>query len=178
GLDDRSELRFNDIRRFGSAVLLDGADALQRFFEASRLGPEPTELDPAQWSQRLSATQRCLKAVLVDQTILAGVRNVYADETLVEARLHPARIASTITAAEAGRLRKAIVTVLSRAIDKRGSSIRNYVGGSGLRGNYQNEFRVYGRTGQDCPRCRTAIERIRLAGRSTHYCPRCQQNHV
>lgn len=177
-LDNDSELRFNDIRRFGSATLLDGVEALQRFFEKSRLGPEPTDLDPAWWRQRLAATQRCLKAVLLDQTVVAGVGNIYADESLFEARLHPVRIASTITRAEAGRLRKAIVTVLDRAIDKRGSSIRNYVGGSGLKGNYQNEFRVYGRTGECCPRCPTPIERVRLAGRSTHFCPRCQQNHV
>jgi formamidopyrimidine-DNA glycosylase len=178
GLDDGSELRFNDIRRFGSAILLDGADALQRFFEESRLGPEPADLDPARWSQRLAATQRSLKAVLLDQTVVAGVGNIYADESLFEARLHPALIASKITTREAGRLRKAIVTVLTRAIEKRGSSIRNYVGASGRKGNYQNEFRVYGRTGQSCPRCRASIERMRLAGRSTHYCPCCQQDHV
>jgi formamidopyrimidine-DNA glycosylase len=177
-LDDDRELRFNDIRRFGSAVLLEGADAVQRFFEAARLGPEPAELDSARWRERLAATQRCLKAVLLDQTVVAGVGNIYADESLFEARLHPARQASTISAAEAARLRKAVVAVLSRAIHKRGSSIRNYVGGSGLKGSYQDEFRVYGRMGQPCPRCGAPIERTRLAGRSTHYCPRCQQNHV
>jgi formamidopyrimidine-DNA glycosylase len=75
---------------------------------------------------------------------------------------------------EAKCLRRAVVTVLHRAIERRGSSIRNYIGGRGQRGDYQNEFRVYGRTGEPCPRCRAPIERIRLAGRSTHFCPDCQ----
>jgi formamidopyrimidine-DNA glycosylase len=172
-LDGGDHLRFNDIRRFGSATLLDGV-GLERFFETARLGPEPFVLDPDTWRQRLACTQRSLKAVLLDQTVVAGLGNIYADESLFEARLHPARIASTLRASEAGRLRKAIVTVLNRAIQRRGSSIRNYVGGSGLQGNYQNEFRVYGRKGEHCTRCGVPIERLRLAGRSTHFCPRCQ----
>ena len=105
---------------------------------------------------------------------MAGVGNIYADEALFEARLHPGRIASALDAGEADRLRRAVETVLNRAIERRGSSIRDYVGGSGLKGEYQNEFRVYGRTGEPCPRCGAAIERVRLAGRSTHYCPACQ----
>src|SRR5439155_12525474 len=96
------------------------------------------------------------------------------DESLFEAKLAPTRLGRQATRREASRLGKAIVTVLNRAIDRRGSSIRNYVGGSGLKGEMQNEFRVYGRTGEPCVRCKTAVERIRLAGRSTHYCPKCQ----
>jgi formamidopyrimidine-DNA glycosylase len=177
-LEDGAEMRFNDVRRFGSATLLADEAALRRFFEASRLGPEPAELQPAEWRERLAATYRSLKAVLLDQTVVAGVGNIYADESLFEARLHPARRAREVSVEEARRLRKAIVTVLRRAIEQRGSSIRNYVGGSGEKGNYQNEFRVYGRTDEPCPRCRTPIERIRLAGRSTHFCPCCQARHV
>jgi formamidopyrimidine-DNA glycosylase len=88
--------------------------------------------------------------------------------------LHPAQLANQTNAAEAARLRTAIVRVLNRAITQRGSSIRDYVGGSGRKGQYQNEFRVYDRAGQPCPRCRRPIERMRLAGRATHFCPRCQ----
>jgi formamidopyrimidine-DNA glycosylase len=174
---DRSgrQLRFRDIRRFGSATLFTDPEQLERFFEQSGLGPEPWDLPPLSWRDSLGATSRCLKAVLLDQRVVAGVGNIYADEALFEARLPPAQLGRDTSAREAGRLRRAIVTVLERAIDRRGSSIRNYVGGSGLQGEYQNEFRVYGRTGQPCPRCRTPIERIRLAGRSTHYCPRCQR---
>src|SRR5262249_47427210 len=125
---------------------------------------------------RLAATNRCIKAVLLDQTVVAGVGNIYADESLFEAELHPARLASDLDDLEADRLRLAVKTVLRRAIEQRGSSIRNYVGGSGLKGRYQDEFRVYGRAGEPCPRCRTPIARIRLAGRSTHYCPKCQRS--
>jgi formamidopyrimidine-DNA glycosylase len=169
------QLRFRDVRRFGSATLFAGREALDRFFEESGLGPEPFDLDPAAWRQRLAATDRPLKAVLLDQRAVAGVGNIYADESLFEARLHPARTGRSLGKAEAERLRRALVTVLGRAIERRGSSIRDYVGGSGLRGGYQDEFRVYGRTGQPCVRCRTPVERARLAGRSTHFCPKCQK---
>jgi formamidopyrimidine-DNA glycosylase len=169
------QLRFRDIRRFGSATLFSDGAAVERFFEESRLGPEPFALDPRVWREQLARTRRCLKAVLLDQRVVAGVGNIYADESLFEARLHPTRLATGLISAEAGRLRRAICTVLERAIQKRGSSIRDYVGGSGLGGNYQHEFRVYGRTGEPCPRCCKLIECIRLAGRATHYCPRCQR---
>ena len=178
GLETGAEMRFNDVRRFGSATLYADAGALEKFFATSRLGPEPFDLRSDYWSERLASTKRCLKAVLLDQTVLAGVGNIYADESLFEARVHPACSAGDLGRPAAERLRKAVVKVLRRAIERRGASIRNYVGGSGLKGRYQEEFRVYGRAGKPCRRCRTPIERIRLAGRSTHYCPRCQGTHV
>ncbi len=174
GLDDGKELRFRDIRRFGSATVFKCANEVQAFFEAAGLGPEPFDMDPSYWRDRLATAGRSLKAVLLDQRVVAGVGNIYADESLFEARLHPARLAKRLTPAEAGRLRRAIVGVLERAIAKRGSSIRDYVGGSGLKGGYQQEFRVYKRAGQRCSRCRDRIVAMRLAGRSTHYCPSCQ----
>jgi formamidopyrimidine-DNA glycosylase len=145
------------------------------FFAKAGLGPEPFDLSPACWHQRLSATDRCLKAILLDQRVTAGIGNIYADESLWTAGLGPQRSGRSVSNRQARRLHDSIVNVLQTAIDRRGSSIRNYVGGSGLRGEYQNEFRVYGRTGNPCLRCRTAIERMQLAGRSTHYCPRCQK---
>jgi len=172
---DRRELRFRDIRRFGSATLFASREQVEEFFRAADLGPEPFDLDRAYWRRRLAATKRNLKAVLLDQRVAAGVGNIYADEALFEARLHPARIARELPAAAAERLRQALITVLRRAIDKRGSSIRDYIGGSGRRGAYQEEFRVYGRTGKPCVRCGHAIACIRLAGRATHFCPRCQR---
>jgi formamidopyrimidine-DNA glycosylase len=171
----KCELRFCDIRRFGGVLLHHDEARLSEFFREAALGPEPFDLDADYWRQRLSATERCLKAVLLDQRVVAGVGNIYADESLFEARLHPARLASGLTAPEADRLRRAVAVVLTRAIEKRGSSIRNYVGGSGLRGSYQDEFRAYKRTGKPCRRCRTPITATRLAGRSTHYCPGCQK---
>jgi formamidopyrimidine-DNA glycosylase len=177
-LDSGQQLRFRDIRRFGSATLYPDEAALRQFFEASGLGPEPFDLEAGYWKKCLQRTRRALKVVLLDQRIVAGVGNIYADEALFEARLHPRRRGCDLTAAEADRLRKAVMAVLARAIQRRGSTIRNYVGGSGLRGQYQEEFRVYGRTGQPCRRCRAPIERLSLGGRSSHFCPACQKGQV
>jgi formamidopyrimidine-DNA glycosylase len=168
------QLRFRDYRRFGSATLYATSADLERFFLCAKLGPEPFTVDPDYWRRQLARTARSLKAVLLDQRVVAGVGNIYADETLFQAQLHPKTDARRLDVREAARLRRAMVKVLTRAINRRGSSIRNYVGGEGLQGNYQREFRVYGRTGEPCPRCRTAIECVRLAGRSTHFCPQCQ----
>jgi formamidopyrimidine-DNA glycosylase len=172
---DVRQLRFCDIRRFGSATLFETGAALERFFTSAGLGPEPFGLDGDYWRERLAETDRALKAVLLDQGVVAGVGNIYADESLFEARLHPALRARGLDARAADRLLRAVAAVLGRAIERRGSSIRNYVGGSGLQGGYQNEFRVYGRTGQPCPRCGAAIAFVRLAGRATHFCPHCQR---
>jgi formamidopyrimidine-DNA glycosylase len=174
GLDDGAELRFRDVRRFGSATLFAGRDELDASFVTAGLGPEPFGLDRAYWRESLAGTNRNLKAVLLDQTVVAGVGNIYADESLFHARLHPAHRGRDLALAEADRLRRSIAHILPDAIERRGSSIRDYIGGSGERGAYQNEFRVYGRTGEACLRCKTAIVRIRLAGRSTHFCPKCQ----
>jgi formamidopyrimidine-DNA glycosylase len=174
-LDDGRQLRFRDYRRFGSVTLYEMSAELEKFFAHAKLGPEPFTLDADYWRQQLAKTSRSLKAVLLDQRVVAGVGNIYADEMLFQAKLHPRILGRALDVAEANRLRRAIATVLTRAIERRGSSIRNYVGGEGLQGEYQREFRVYGRKGAPCPRCRTPIERIRLAGRATHFCPRCQQ---
>jgi formamidopyrimidine-DNA glycosylase len=174
-LDGRSaQLRFRDVRRFGSASLFDDLEALQEFFRLSALGPEPFEVDRAYWREKIVQTNRCLKAVLLDQQVVAGVGNIYADESLFAARLSPIQLGRQTGPREADRLRTAVVAVLRRAIDQRGSSIRDYIGGSETRGRFQNEFSVYGRAGKPCVRCRAIIQRIRLAGRSTHFCPRCQ----
>jgi formamidopyrimidine-DNA glycosylase len=173
--DGTNQLRFRDIRRFGCAILFEVRADLDRFFTAGKLGPEPFELQTKTWREKLTGTDRSLKAALLDQRLVAGVGNIYADESLFEARLPPTQKGTATSTTEADRLRLAIVKVLNRAIERRGSSIRNYVGGSGLRGGYQEEFRVYGRPGKPCSRCKTPIERIRLAGRSTHYCPKCQK---
>ncbi len=165
------QLRFRDVRRFGQATVIE-TRSLNDFFDQSRLGPEPFQMDASYWDQRLSATRRSLKAVLLDQTVVAGIGNIYADEALFEACLHPARSACRLTAAERQRLRKVLPKVLHRAIKGRGSTIRDFVDGAGLAGGYQNEFRAYGRAGEPC--CSRPISRVRLAGRSTHFCPGCQ----
>jgi formamidopyrimidine-DNA glycosylase len=173
--DNAHQLRFRDIRRFGSAALFAAQVDLDSFL-ADRLGPEPFGLDPAYFRAAVRKSARCLKAILLDQTVVAGVGNIYADEACHRASLHPGRRGSTVSAAEADRLREAIEAVLIRAIAGRGSSIRDYIGGNGERGGFQNEFVVYGRTGEPCSTCETRIEVVRLAGRSSHYCPRCQKH--
>jgi formamidopyrimidine-DNA glycosylase len=174
-LDDGvHQLRFRDVRRFGSVTRFAGRAELEAFFAENGLGPEPFDLDAKAWRRCLACTRRPIKAVLLDQSVVAGVGNIYADEALFIARLHPARRGCDLTAAEADRLRKDVAKVLTTAIEKRGSTIRNYVGGSGLAGGYQDEFLVYGRKGQSCPRCGTPIAHLRLTGRSAHYCPKCQ----
>ena len=175
--DGRIELRFCDPRRFGSVSYFADRAELDAFLAPARLGPEPFALDPAGWRQRLAGTARSLKAVLLDQTVVAGVGNIYADEVLYEARLHPALPARQLAPRQADALRRAIARVLTHAIACGGSTIRDYVGGSGLPGTYQERHRAYGRTGQPCGRCDTPIERIVLAGRSTHFCPACQTSN-
>lgn len=173
-LNGDHELRFRDIRRFGSVSLFPDRAALNAFFVANKLGPEPFDIEPAAWHAWLKKTSRNLKACLLDQRLVAGVGNIYADEALFEAKLSPKLLGRCVTKAQAERLRLAVVSVLKRGIELRGSSIRNYVGGSGLQGGMQNEFCAYGRTGEPCARCERPIERIVLAGRATHFCQRCQ----
>jgi formamidopyrimidine-DNA glycosylase len=172
-LENGHDLRFRDVRRFGSIEWFPDWATVEAFL-AERVGPEPFELDPAAFRRAICQSTRPLKAALLDQTVAAGVGNIYADEALHRAGLHPERRGPTVTPAEADRLREAIAAVLSHAIENRGSTIRDYIGGSGLRGQYQHEFRVYGRTGEPCRQCHTPIAVARVAGRSSHFCPRCQ----
>lgn len=173
-LDNQTELRFRDIRRFGSADFHADEAAVAAFFAGLGLGPEPFGVDPGYFRSAFRRTSRNLKAILLDQTILAGVGNIYADEACFRAHLHPGRLGRTLKPEECERLRRAVEEVLARAIEARGSSIRDYVGGSGLQGGFQNEFAVYGRTGEPCTACGAAVKCLRLAGRSSHFCSRCQ----
>jgi formamidopyrimidine-DNA glycosylase len=173
-LDNAHELRFRDARRFGSVSYFPDRPSWEAFL-TTRLGPEPWDLKPAEFRAALKGTKRPVKAVLLDQTVVAGVGNIYADEACFAARIDPRRPGNALRPAEADRLLHAVRAVLDRAIESRGSSIRDYVGGSGQRGGFQDRFAVYGRTGEPCPRCGRPIESVRLGGRSTHYCPRCQK---
>ncbi|WP_439623591.1 bifunctional DNA-formamidopyrimidine glycosylase/DNA-(apurinic or apyrimidinic site) lyase [Gemmata sp.] len=174
-LDNGTDLLLRDPRRFGSAEWFASRAALEDEMNAE-LGPEPFGLDAAAFRDAVTGTARNLKAVLLDQTIVAGVGNIYADEALFRSKLHPARTGKSLAADECDRLRLAVEAVLTKAIASRGSTIRDYVGGSGLRGGFQNEFAVYGRTGEPCPTCTGAIACERLAGRSSHFCASCQKS--
>ena len=167
------ELRFRDIRRFGSSLYFSSE---KKWYGSLKepLGPEPFDLEPKAWLESLQKSKRPLKTILLDQQVVAGVGNIYADESLFMAGLHPQQTGKRITPTEAERLREAIVQVLTKAINRRGSTIRNYVGGSGLEGEYQSQLLVYGRTGEPCPKCEKPVERLRLGGRSSHFCGNCQ----
>lgn len=170
-LDDGRELRYTDIRRFGRMVLVPEAE-LAKF--ASELGKEPLEISAAEFCALLGPRRARLKALLLDQSVLRGIGNIYADESLYRARLHPARLAERVSRSQLLTLHKAIREVLSDAIRHRGSSISDYVDSSGNRGEFQLRHRVYQRAGKPCFRCKSRIRRIIVAGRSSHYCPRCQ----
>jgi formamidopyrimidine-DNA glycosylase len=173
-LDNGNELRLRDQRRFGSAEYFADRSALDAEMN-EELGPEPFGLDAEYFRTAVRASARNLKAILLDQKVVAGVGNIYADEALFRAKLHPQRIGQRVTPEECDRLREAVEAILTRAIETRGSTIRDYVGGSGLRGGFQNEFAVYGRTGEPCRVCGTGIASARLAGRGSHFCGSCQR---
>ncbi len=167
---DRGRLLLDDVRQF--ARIYAGLDLPET---VAKLGPEPLELTAAEFRGRLLARRGRIKAVLLDQRFLAGLGNIYVDEALHRARIHPLQPAGTLTARRAEGLHGAIVEVLSEAIAAGGSSISDYVDGMGARGAFQLQHRVYGRGGEACPRCGAAVRRIAVAQRGTHFCPRCQR---
>jgi formamidopyrimidine-DNA glycosylase len=173
--DSGSELHFVDPRKFGRIYYFHTRGHLDDFM-AMRLGPEPLDgLSPALLFRLVGGRRRRLKALLLDQTFLAGMGNVYADEALWLARLHPERLAHTLTRAEVRRLGAAIQEVLENAIERRGTSFSGYVDAAGEPGENQIYLLAYGRAGQPCPRCGTPIERRLIAQRGTWFCPRCQR---
>ena len=171
-LDDGHELRYTDPRRFGRMALLSGA-ALQA--EIARHGAEPLKIHENEFCTRLAARRARVKALLLDQRFLHGIGNIYADESLWHARIHPMRIAATLTRGQARALHRAIRKVLAAAIRAGGSSISDYRDADGRPGFFQIRHRAYDREGKPCHRCRARIRRILVAGRSSHFCPRCQR---
>jgi formamidopyrimidine-DNA glycosylase len=162
------EIRFVDPRRFGGVFWL-GTDGRPD----TGLGPEPLSLQPKQLAQRLAKTRRSIKTALLDQKVLAGLGNIYADEALFSARIDPRIPANGLSGPQIGRLNRSIKAVLNRAIRHRGSTLRDYRDGEGRPGNFQKVHRVYDREGKPCVVCGTPIARIVLGGRSTHFCPKC-----
>jgi formamidopyrimidine-DNA glycosylase len=165
------ELRFVDPRRFGRLEFRDLAKG--EGFRAS--GAEPLTIEAAEFAALFHGRKLAIKAALLNQTLLSGVGNIYADESLFRAGIRPRRQAGRLTKAELERLRLALREVLEHAIRLGGSSVSDYVDADGVRGFFQLEHCVYMRTGQPCRRCGTPIRRILLAGRGTHYCPECQR---
>lgn len=174
-LDDGRELRWRDVRRFGWMHLLP-SDDVAGLPELANLGPDALAIDQATFAAGLRGSARGLKALLLGQELLAGLGNIYVDEALHRARLHPTLPANRLSAARAERLYVAVREVLLAAVAARGSSVDGqYVAVDGERGSYQAAHQVYGRAGQPCAACGTPIVRIVAAGRGTHFCPSCQR---
>lgn len=173
-LDDGRQLRFRDVRKFGRIYLVDDAGQV-----TTDLGPEPlaTDFDLEDFCRLLARRSGRLKSLLLNQQFLAGLGNIYADESLFAARLHPLRKADSLDPEEQARLFHAIRSVLSQAVAGRGSTLDDsgYVDAEGQPGAYQEQIAVYGRRGEPCLSCQTPIDRIVVGGRSTHFCPRCQE---
>ncbi len=172
---DQGELRFTDPRRFGGVWVFPSLEAAYTARWAE-LGPDALSVTPARLHRALSRTTRMLKPALLDQAVVAGLGNIYVDELLFGARLRPTLQANAVTPAQAGSLTRRMKTLLSRAIRAGGSTLRDYVDGTGSAGGYQLAHRVYGRAGQRCLRrgCGVDLASSTLAGRTTVYCPACQ----
>jgi formamidopyrimidine-DNA glycosylase len=177
---DGSTLYFNDQRKFGWMRLLPTPEVEQLDF-FKKVGPEPLADDftAADFRKRLLARPRSgIKAVLLDQTVVAGIGNIYADESLWGAKLHPETRVADIPAASFKKLYESLQGVLRLSIKKGGSTDRNYVSPEGKRGSYLTFANVFRREGKPCPRCGTDIVKLRVAGRGTHICPKCQAPRV
>ena len=174
-LEPATTLFFQDVRRFGRLWALEPA-AEDEFFGSRGLGPEPfgPEFTPEYLRGALRDRRAPLKAFLLDQRRIAGVGNIYADEALFRARLHPLRSAGSVGPREAQRLHAAILETLQAGIDHEGSSIESFIDPAGQRGSFQEILNVYQRTGEPCRVCGTTVERVVVGGRGTHYCPHCQ----
>jgi formamidopyrimidine-DNA glycosylase len=174
-LDDGSDVTYRDVRRFGTWLLVEPSE-LDTYL-AARLGEEPLArgFGPAALAARLVNRRAPLKAALLDQRTLAGLGNIYVDEALWRAQIHPLTPANEVPADAVPALRRGIRAALRTGIARQGASLRDYRQPDGARGRMQEEFKVYGREREPCPRCGTPIEKVRIAGRGSWYCPSCQR---
>ena len=175
--NDQSHLYFNDQRKFGWVKLVPTVEIPNIDF-MKKLGPEPLAADftAAQFSERLLRRKNSnIKAVLLDQTVVAGIGNIYADEALWAAKIHPSTLVRNVSQVKLNKLFVELQAVLRLSIEKGGSSDRNYVNAEGKKGSYISFAKVFRREGKECPRCGTVIIKTRVAGRGTHLCPHCQK---
>lgn len=172
---DRTELRYLDVRKFGRMVLVP-KDQGANYKGILALGPEPvpTEFKLAEFHAGLKKHHKAIKPLLLDQRLVTGLGNIYVDEALWEARIHPEQPADTLKPKEVERLYSAIIDVLGRAVAAGGTTIRTYLNALGEAGTFQISLNVYGQTEKPCPRCTTPIKKIKVAQRGTHFCPKCQ----
>src|SRR6202140_2900908 len=170
-LDDGRELRYTDARRFGRIAYLTKASLVE---ELTGFGADPLEVSKEEFADRICGRRARIKALLLDQSVLRGVGNIYADESLWKAKIHPARLGANLSRKQAHTLRRVLQDILRKAIALRGSSISDFLDAEGEPGEYQRHHRAYGREGKGCYRCKTPVRRSIVAGRSSYFCPRCQ----
>lgn len=173
---EKGTLFFNDQRKFGFVKVIPTEEVEEDSFIKS-LAPEPWDMDSEDFYERLMRHKNsCIKAVILDQKIICGLGNIYADEALFDAKIHPARLAGTVTKKESDRLLDGAKKVMEASINSGGSTMATYVKADGTKGDYLRLFaKVFRREGEPCERCGAEIEKIRVAGRGTHICPVCQK---
>ena len=170
-LDDNRELRYTDPRRFGRLAYL-SAEPLAE--ELRMFGADPLEISSEKFIEQTRSRRARIKSLLLDQSFLRGVGNIYADESLWRAKIHPARLGATLKKKQARTLHRVLRKILEKAIVLRGSSISDFLDAEGQPGEYQQHHQAYGREGKRCFRCRAVIRRAIVAGRSSYFCPKCQ----
>jgi formamidopyrimidine-DNA glycosylase len=175
--DARDELRFSDVRKFGFMLCLEG-EPESSCCELACLGPEPLEMSLPEFAAVLAGRRGRIKALLLDQTRIAGIGNIYADEMLFDSRINPETAADLLTRQAIERLYGSMKKILTQAIASSGSTIQNYRDAEGNRGSFQEYHRVYDRTGEPCVACGTPIRMTRVGGRSSHFCPKCQRKRT
>ena len=171
-LDDDRELRYTDARRFGRLAYLSSASLEE---ELRSFGADPLEISAGEFIKQTRSRRARIKALLLDQGFVRGVGNIYADESLWRARIHPGRLGTSLSRKQAAGLRRVLRDTLQKAIVLGGSSISDFLDADGEPGEFQLRHRAYGREGKKCFRCRTIIRRAIVAGRSSYYCPKCQR---
>ncbi|MCI1856777.1 MAG: DNA-formamidopyrimidine glycosylase [Sporolactobacillus sp.] len=178
-MTDHTSLRYRDVRKFGTMHLFNKGSEWDRP-PLNKLGPEPfsPSFTVATLAEKCARTKRAIKPVLLDQAIVAGLGNIYTDESLFRARIHPLTPADQLSVAEVAALHRAILETLGEAVRLGGTSVRTFVNSQGQMGLFQQRLCVYGRKGEPCPVCGTPIEKIKVGGRGTHFCPHCQKSGV
>lgn len=174
--DARDELCFRDVRKFGFLLCLEG-EPESACGELARLGPEPLEIGFPEFAAILKARRGRVKSVLLDQAKIAGIGNIYADEMLFDARIHPERPASSLRREAAERLHRSMRKILAAAVEAGGSTLKDarYLDADGNPGDFQLSHKVYDREGAPCVSCGAPVRMKRVGGRSSHFCPRCQR---
>jgi formamidopyrimidine-DNA glycosylase len=175
--DGTNELVFRDVRKFGFLLCLEG-DPMALCAELSALGPEPLDIGLAEFAALIARKKGRIKSLLLDQTVIAGIGNIYADEMLFEARIHPEIPASSLGKIRVARLYDSMKKILTLAIAEKGSTLQDYRDAEGKAGHFQFFHKVYDRKGEPCVVCGTRVRMRRIGGRSSHFCPKCQREEA